>query len=57
MDDIGGLGFPKRFGVFRKQGGKRDRIKKLGNRAQVLGVKEMWVKISGQETILFSIWK
>lgn len=57
MNDVGGLGFPKRFGVFRKQGKKRDRIKKLGDRVQVLGDKEMGVKISGQGTILFSIWK
>ena len=54
---VGGLRFPKRFGVFRKHGGKRDIIRKLGNRAQVFVDKEMGLQISGQGTILCSIWK
>lgn len=35
MDEVGGLGFPKSQEVFVKKEGRRDRIKKLGNRAKV----------------------
>lgn len=36
IDEVGSLEFPKRLGVLGKKDGKRDRMKKLGNRAEVL---------------------
>lgn len=40
IGEVGNLGFPKKLGVWGHTEGKRNRIKKHGNRVEVLFVKQ-----------------
>lgn len=54
MDEVGGLGFPKKLEDFRKKGGEREtELRSLGTRLRSCLVnKEMGLRVSGQEAIL-----
>lgn len=53
MDEVGGLGFPKKLGdLGEKRRETRDRTKKFGNKTEVLFGKQTGLRISGQEAVL-----